>query len=193
LGLCAGQKLILSVGRLQRRKGFDMVIRSLPSLVTHGIDVHYALIGMGQDSDYLSKLSQKLGLAERVHMLGRIESADLPRWYNACNVFVMPNREINGDTEGFGMVFLEAAACGRPVIAGKAGGTGSAVVDGVTGMRIDGDNLEQLCNALLTLLVDDALAARLGAAGHARANAKFGWQVVARKTAALSDQEPSPA
>jgi len=82
------------------------------------------LIGIGEDYDYLFDLARKHGVADRVHLLGHVSADDLPRWYNACDVFIMPNREINGDTEGFGMVFLEAAACGKPAIAGQAGGTG---------------------------------------------------------------------
>lgn len=119
--LAANQKLILFVGRLSLRKGFDMVIRSLPELLRQGLDVRYALIGIGEDGDYLSNLAHELCVSDRVHMLGHVPSDDLPRWYNACDIFAMPNREIHGDTEGFGMVFIEAASCGKPAIAGTAG------------------------------------------------------------------------
>ena len=115
-----------------------MVVRSLPELLQQGLDVRYALIGVGEDWDYLSHLAHELRLGERVHMLGHVPPEDLPRWYNACDIFAMPNRELNGDTEGFGMVFLEAAACGKPVIGGTAGGTGAAILEGHTGWRIDG-------------------------------------------------------
>ncbi len=185
IGLQTGQKLILSVGRLVRRKGFDQVIRSLPELVKQGIDVHYALIGIGEDWDYLSDLAKQQGMADRLHLLGHASPEDLPRWYNACDVFVMANREINGDTEGFGMVFLEAAACGKPAIAGDAGGTGAAVVDGVTGFRVDGTQVEPLVSALSSILSDSELAARLGQAGLDRAKDEFSWDAVAEKTRAL--------
>lgn len=72
-----------------------------------------------------------------VHRLGHVPMDDLPRWYNACDLFVLANRQVGGDTEGFGMVFVEAGACGKAVVAGTAGGTGSAVIDGVTGLRVD--------------------------------------------------------
>ncbi len=100
IGLTAGEKLILSVGRLSRRKGFDMVIRSLPDMIHEGLAVRYALIGIGEDHDYLTNLAHEAGVADRVHLLGHVAIEDLPRWYNACNVFAMPNREISGDTEG---------------------------------------------------------------------------------------------
>ena len=185
IGLQTGQKLILSVGRLVRRKGFDQVIQAMPELVKQGIDAHYALIGIGEDWDYLSDLAKELGVSQRLHLLGHVSPEDLPRWYNACDVFVMANREINGDTEGFGMVFLEAAACGKPAIAGDAGGTGAAVVDGVTGYRVDGTNLSVLTSTLSSLLSDANLAARLGHAGLTRATEDFSWDAVASRTHAL--------
>ncbi len=185
IGLKAGQKLILSVGRLVRRKGFDQVIRALPELVAKGIDAHYAIIGIGEDWNLLGDLARELGVAERVHLLGHVSPEDLPRWYNACDVFIMANREINGDTEGFGMVFLEAAACGKPAIAGTAGGTGAAVLDGVTGFRVDGTKVEAITAALSAILSDPALAERLARAGQRRAGDEFSWDAVAEKTRAL--------
>jgi phosphatidylinositol alpha-1,6-mannosyltransferase len=189
IGLGANQKMILSVGRLSRRKGFDMVIRSLLELLRQGLDVRYALIGIGEDRDYLSILARELGVSDRVHMLGHVPPEDLPRWYNACDVFVMPNREINGDTEGFGMVFVEAAACGKPVIGGRAGGTGAAIQEGMTGLRVDGGSREEVRAALTRILSDANLTLALGRAGRARAANQFSWDVVARKTIALTRLE----
>ena len=185
LGWREGQKLILSVGRLSRRKGFDTVVRCLPQLLQQDLDVQYVLIGIGEDDDYLKELAMKLGVSEHVHLLGHVSPEDLPRWYNACDVFVMPNRDINGDTEGFGMVYLEAAACGKPAIAGKTGGTGSAVIDGVTGLRVDGENLDEVVAALSRLLVGHDYATLLGKQGHSRAIADFAWEAVAKKTELL--------
>ena len=185
LGLQAGQKLILSVGRLVRRKGFDQVIRALPELLRRGLDVHYAVIGIGDDWNTLTRLAQELGVSERLHLLGHVSLEDLPRWYNACDVFSMANREINGDTEGFGMVFLEAAACGKPAVAGQAGGTGAAVLDGDTGFRVDGASVPAVAAALATVLGDAGLAERLGRAGLLRARAEFSWDSVAERTRAL--------
>jgi hypothetical protein len=80
----------------------------------------------------------------------------------------MPNRDIDGDTEGFGLVFLEAACAGKPAVAGTAGGTGSAVVDGVTGLRVDGERLEAIAQALARLLSDPAVAQQMGLRGRKR-------------------------
>lgn len=188
VGLASDEKLILSVGRLSRRKGFDMVIRSLPELISQGIMVRYALIGIGEDQGYLSNLSRELGVEDRVHLLGHVKPEDLPRWYNACDVFAMPNREINGDTEGFGMVFLEAAACGKPVLAGAAGGTGAAVLDGETGLRVEGNSVESVVQGLVKLLFNREEAEKMGHHGWSRAQVEFAWEKVAEKTLALSQK-----
>jgi phosphatidylinositol alpha-1,6-mannosyltransferase len=181
VGAADSGKLILSVGRLSRRKGFDQVIQALPALIQAGLDIQYVLIGIGEDYDYLFDLARKHGVAERVHLLGHVSADDLPRWYNACDVFAMPNREINGDTEGFGMVFIEAAACAKTVVAGTAGGTGAAVVDGVTGLRVDSNEAAMVTSALRYLLDDPLLVLRMGEAGLVRAQAEFAWERVADK------------
>jgi phosphatidylinositol alpha-1,6-mannosyltransferase len=187
IGLQPGERLILSVGRLSRRKGFDMVIRSLPELSRRGINARYALIGIGEDTEYLKDLSQELGVNDRVHFLGHVSADDLPRWYNACDVFAMPNREINGDTEGFGMVFIEAAACAKPALAGYAGGTGAAVIDGVTGHRVDGNHSEGIADVLTHLLQDQPLLNQMGNAGLTRVHAEFSWERVAEKTSQIGN------
>ena len=182
IGLAKSEKLILSVGRLSRRKGFDMVIRSLPGLLQQGVQARYALIGIGEDREYLHGLAQELGVVDRVHMLGHVPPEDLPRWYNACDIFAMPNREINGDTEGFGMVFVEAAACGKPALAGMAGGTGAAVVDGVTGRRVDGGNADAVLLALQAMLADAGTMKAMAEAALTRVQREFDWSQVATRT-----------
>ncbi|CAH1087185.1 glycosyltransferase family 4 protein [Candidatus Nitrotoga sp. 1052] len=185
VGVTDAGKLILSVGRLSRRKGFDQVIQALPALIQAGLDVQYVLIGIGEDYDYLFDLARKHGVADRVHLLGHVSADDLPRWYNACDVFIMPNREINGDNEGFGMVFIEAAACGKPAIAGQAGGTGAAVVDGVTGFRVNGTDTVAVTIALQRILENTKYALQIGNHALTRAIKQFDWSIVAEKTQQL--------
>ena len=161
-------KLILSVGRLMRRKGFDNVIRSLPTLLEQGLIIEYALIGIGNEQTHLQELAEELNVAEHVHFLGHVSYEDLPRWYHACDLFAMPNRDIDGDSEGFGLVFLEAAASGKPAIAGKAGGTSSAVIDGKTGLLVNGEDVAEIATAIGRLLDDPEESSRLGCAGRQR-------------------------
>jgi phosphatidylinositol alpha-1,6-mannosyltransferase len=183
LGQAVGDaRLLLSVGRLQRRKGFDTVIRALPALLETGQNLHYAIVGIGEDENYLRELAVAEGVSAHVHLLGHVTMEDLPRWYNACDLFLLVNRDVNGDTEGFGMVFLEANACGKAVVAGIAGGTGSAVIDGQTGLRVDGADLPAVTAAIGRLLRDEALRERLGRQGLARVEETFSWAAVARRT-----------
>ncbi len=181
LGLKNNQRLVLSVGRLSRRKGFDQVVRALARLVEEGIDVHYAIIGIGVDREHLMQLAAEAGLSERVHLLGHVSVEDLPRWFCAADMFAMPNRNVNNDTEGFGKVYIEAGACGRPSVAGMAGGTGAAVLDGITGLRVDGESLKEVTDGLRRLLTDTELAKRLGEQGRKRAVEKFSWDQVAQR------------
>lgn len=176
LGVRPGQHLVLSVGRLMRRKGFDNVIRALPMLRARGIDAHYAVIGIGEDREHLSDLAQQHGVADRVHLLGHVSYEDLPRWYCASDLFAMPNRDIGGDTEGFGLVFLEAAAAGRPAVSGIAGGTGSAIVDGVTGLRVDGEQPQAIAEALARLLSNPDEAEQMGRSARKRVLENFTHQ-----------------
>jgi phosphatidylinositol alpha-1,6-mannosyltransferase len=143
---------------------------------------------VGEDREYLADLARECGVSDRVHMLGHVAPDDLPRWYNAADVFAMPNREINGDTEGFGMVFLEAAACGKPVVAGKSGGTAAAVEHEVTGLRVDGNSQSEVAEGLGRLLSDSAFAIKLGMNGCARVQERFSWEATVAKTKAMIAQ-----
>lgn len=186
IGFKRGQKLILSVGRLNRRKGFDQVIRAIPYLLKEEIDVQYVVAGTGKDLHYLQALAEQLKIPERIHFLGHVSEIDLPRWYNAADVFAMPNRDIEGDTEGFGMVFLEAAACRKPSLAGRAGGTADAVKEGDTGLRVDGTSLNEVAEGLKRILTDQSFAASIGTKAYERAHARFSWDRIAERTSVLS-------
>lgn len=186
LGIVPEEKLVFSVGRLSRRKGFDQLMRAIAQLRREGMPVRYVLAGIGEDHDYLDGLIMEHNLRGVAHMLGAVAAEDLPRWMNACDVFAMPNREINGDNEGFGMVFIEAAACGKPVLAGAAGGTGAAVLDGETGLRVEGNSVESVAQGLVNLLFNREKAEKMGHHGWSRAQVEFAWERVAEKTLALS-------
>lgn len=185
LEIHADDKLVFSVGRLSRRKGFDQMIRAVALLRNEGVPVHYVIAGIGEDAEYLDGLIAEHHLQGSVHRIGAVSETDLPRWLNACDVFAMPNREINGDNEGFGMVFIEAAACGRPSLAGMAGGTGSAVLHNQTGLRVDGNDIQVVADGLRHLLQQPELTAALGQAALRRVEQEFAWERVAEKTRQL--------
>ncbi|MBZ0069290.1 MAG: glycosyltransferase family 4 protein [Thiobacillus sp.] len=185
LGIRADDKLVFSVGRLSRRKGFDQMIRAVALLRNENVPVHYVIAGIGEDAGYLDGLMAEHHLQGMVHRIGAVSETDLPRWLNACDIFAMPNREINGDNEGFGMVFIEAAACGKPSLAGLAGGTGSAVLHNQTGLRVDGNEIEAVADGLRLLLQQPELTATLGQAALRRVEQEFAWERVAEKTRQL--------
>lgn len=185
LGISPATPLLLSVGRLSRRKGFDHVIKAIADLQQQGQTVHYALIGIGEDQDYLQTLAKQLGIANQVHLLGHVAASDLPRWYNACELFVMPNREVNGDTEGFGMVYIEAAACGKTAISGCVGGPPNAVLHQRTGLNVNGENITELSHAINQLLTDTQLREQLAQHALQRAQQQLSWPAVAQQTKQL--------
>ncbi len=182
LGIRPDEKLVFSVGRLSRRKGFDQMIRAVAQLRGEGLPVRYVIAGIGEDADYLDGLIREHNLHDVAYRIGAVSEADLPRWMNACDIFAMPNREIDGDNEGFGMVFIEAAACGKPSLAGEAGGTGSAVLHELTGIRVDGKSGEKVVYELRELLLNLNKTNALGQAGLDRVQSKFSWEQVASAT-----------
>lgn len=188
LAIAPHEFMVFSVGRLSRRKGFDRAVQAVARLRADGLPVRYVIGGVGEDAAYLDDLIREHGLTEAVHRIGAVSEPDLPRWLNACDVFVMPNRDVDGDNEGFGMVFIEAAACGKTSIAGEAGGTGSAVLHNQTGVRVDGASVMAIESALRALLTDTVLRTRLAEAAYARALALFGWDRVAESTRRLVDK-----
>jgi phosphatidylinositol alpha-1,6-mannosyltransferase len=166
--------VLLSVGRLVRRKGFAQVLESVADLRRAFPDVRYVIIGDGPEREALQSRVSALGLDRHVVMLGRADDATKWAAYKVCDLFVMPCGELGGaDWEGFGIVFAEAARVGRPVVAGRSGGVGDAVRDGETGVLIDPDDPAALRDALTQLLADDGARARMGDAALRMAERRF--------------------
>jgi phosphatidylinositol alpha-1,6-mannosyltransferase len=182
--------LILTVGRLQRRKGHDMIIKALPHVKRTIPNVMYLIVGTGEEFCNLKKLISDVGVTESVIFVGRVSDEDLPYYYAACDVFVMPNREIDADIEGFGMVYLEAAAAGKPVIGGRSGGTDDAILEGTTGLRVDGNSITEIANAMVSLLSNPEKSKLMGESGRRWVEKEFTWESVVRRTYALSSIIP---
>jgi phosphatidylinositol alpha-1,6-mannosyltransferase len=162
LGPGAGP-ILLSVGRLVARKGFDLVVEAVARLVPEFPNLRYVVIGDGPERERLHDRAAALGIADRVLMLGRADDAMKWAAYGLCDLFVMPNRSLgDSDWEGFGIVFVEAARAGKPAVAGRAGGVADAVVDGDTGLLVDPDAPEALVSAIRQLLADPERRARMG-------------------------------
>jgi phosphatidylinositol alpha-1,6-mannosyltransferase len=170
-----GKRVLLTVGTLQKRKGQDTVIRALPKIRAAHPDVLYAIAGTAVEREYLMRLAAEAGVADAVQFRDAPGEMELVDCYQECELFVMPNRQIGWDVEGFGIVLLEAQACGKPVIAGRSGGTGDAVDDGVTGCLVNGDSIVDVAAAVIRLLGNPDAAARMGRCGRERAVAQFDW------------------
>lgn len=154
--------MLLSVGRLVARKGFDTVLESVASLRTEFPSLRYVLIGDGPERPRLEARIRELGIANHVLMLGRADDAAKWAAFKMCDLFVMPARELGGtDWEGFGIVFAEAARAGRAVVAARTGGVADAVIDGETGLLIEPDDPLALTAAIKRLLVDRTARCRM--------------------------------
>ena len=157
---------IFSVGRHIERKGFDQLIRAMAIVARTLPEVRLYIGGTGPQTSDLKAIVAELGLASQVIFLGRLSDDELDAAYRHCHCFAMPNRTLaNGDTEGFGLVFLEANAYGKPVVAGRAGGAVDAVRDGDSGFLVDGTDPHAIADALIRLF-DPAIHQRMSAAAY---------------------------
>jgi phosphatidylinositol alpha-1,6-mannosyltransferase len=186
-GLPLDQPVVLGVSRLVPRKGFDTLLRAGGQLARTGRTFVVAIAGGGRDRDRLERIASEVGAPAR--FLGRVGDEDLPALYGAADVFAMlcRSRWAGLEQEGFGIVFLEAAASGAPQVAGASGGAAEAVVDGETGVVVDPpDDVDATAQALARLLDDEPLRARMAAQARERAVAEFSYDVlVARLQGAL--------
>ena len=173
----AGKRMILTVGRFTARKGQDMTIRALPRVLSSHPDVVYVMAGGGYRENYEEcvHLIEERNLQDHTLLLKDLDNGSIAWLYENCDVFIMANRTLaSGDTEGYGIVFLEAGAWGKPVVGGRAGGAMQAVEDGVTGILVDGTSEQSIADALNRLLSDGELARRMGEAGR-RKVAENSW------------------
>ena len=148
----SGKRVLLTVGRLQRRKGQDFLIKSMPTLLNEFPDLFYAVVGRGECYDELISLVDQHELHDKVCVYPDMDDEALIKCYQQCDIFILPNRTIGNDIEGFGMVLVEAQVCGKPVIAGDSGGTRETMNIGKTGHIIDCSSTENLLNGLSPIL-----------------------------------------
>jgi phosphatidylinositol alpha-1,6-mannosyltransferase len=175
--------ILLSIGRLVERKGFDKVILALPKVLQRHPSLEYWLAGRGAYRGELERLVQQLGLEQKVRFLGFVSQAEKLQLYQQAFAYIMPSRTIasRGDFEGFGITFLEANACFRPVIGSSAGGVAEAVTDGFNGLWAQPEDPDDIAGKILSLLEHPERAAEMGHNGRQRVETKFNWEVVTNK------------
>lgn len=170
-----GKKILLSIGRLVKRKGMADVLAVLPEILAANSNLRYFIIGSGPEENNLKQLLSDSALSGKVFLLTNVSEEEKHAWLDLCNIFIMPTKEINGDYEGFGIVYLEANLFNKPVIATNSGGVADAVVDGLNGRLVKSDDPSDLKQAILELINDEELCSKLGQQGKARAISDFAW------------------
>ena len=160
------RQVVLTVARLDERKGHDTVLAAVDALTAEFPDLHYLVVGAG-DALRLRDMAARLGVTSRLTILEDIDDRALPSAFAAADVFAMVSRP-GGSTEvdGFGIVYLEAAAAGLPCLAGDLGGSSDAVIDGVTGLCVDPRDVDAVATGLRAILSSPTLAAEMGAQGR---------------------------
>jgi phosphatidylinositol alpha-1,6-mannosyltransferase len=170
----AGKLVILTVSRLISRKGQGLVIQALPEILAGFPDTVYVVAGAGPDEENLKRLATEHRVSEKVKFVGY---RDIVRFYFASDLFVLPSiyvpQTAGGDVEGFGIVYLEAGACGKPAIGSNNGGIPDAVADGESGLLVETGSVEAIAKAIKRLLGDRDLRERLGRQGYERVKREF--------------------
>ena len=171
-----GRPLVVCVSRLVPRKGQDVLIRAMPEIVSRVPEAALLIVGNGPSRERLEAMAAQEPRGSVV-FAGQASEEDLPRYYRAGEVFAMPCRTRLGglEVEGWGNVFIEAAACARPVVVGDSGGARESLVDGETGMLVDGSAVGEVAEAVGSLLSDPSRAEAMGRAGRERVERAFTW------------------
>ncbi len=173
-----GKTVVLSVGRLVERKGIDTVIAALPQVWKYFPEVVYCIVGDGADRERLEELiARTIPASKRSQIVfaGEVAGNELASYYEAATIFALPTKQKNGDVEGFGIVNIEAASFGLPVVASDISGKTKSVVDRQTGLLVPSEDVAATAQAILELLQDTQLRTQLGEAGK-RYAAQFSWQ-----------------
>lgn len=169
--------VVVCVSRVVERKGQDQLIRCLPELRRRVPGARLLLVGGGPHLDRLRDLVAEVGVVDHVTITGQVPDHELAAHYAAGDVFAMPCRERRGglEVEAFGIVFIQAQAVGRPVVAGRIGGVPDALDEGTTGLLVDGEDPRSVLDALSSLLGDPDRATRMGEAGQRFVREGFTW------------------
>jgi teichuronic acid biosynthesis glycosyltransferase TuaC len=171
-----GRKIILGMGNLKKTKGFDLLLKGFSALSEEFPLWDVAIVGGGAQSDELKKLADELNLFDRVHFTGPLPSSEAMEWMDLCDIFCLPSW-----SEGFGVVYIEAMACSKPVIGVSGQGIDAVIREHSTGLLVEPKDDSSVSNALRQLMADDSLRRQMGAKGKELVFEKFTWAVCAQK------------
>jgi phosphatidylinositol alpha-1,6-mannosyltransferase len=174
LGL-ENRRIVLTVGNLVKRKGHDKTIEAINLIKDEIPNVSYLIVGDGIYKKNLEDLVVSRSLQDHVKFIGSCSNADLPKYYNLCDVFVMASRDMDDNVEGYGMVFIEAGACGKPVVGGRSGGISDAVLDQKTGILVNPSDPNEIANAIKSLIKNPSLSMKLSETARKRVLEECNW------------------
>jgi phosphatidylinositol alpha-1,6-mannosyltransferase len=177
--------VILTVGRLQKRKGHDRMILAIGAIRKAFPEALYVIVGDGEEREALRQLVAHVRQDEHVRFVGELDDKSLIECYQQCDLFSLPNRQVGWDIEGFGMVLLEAQACGRPVLAGASGGTAETMRIPETGRVVPCEDPEVIAAEVIDLLSDRDRLDRMGAAARHWVVDQFDWEALSRRASLL--------
>lgn len=188
-GLDADTPVVVCISRLVRRKGQDVLVRIWPEVRRRVPDAHLLVVGTGPLGDELAAAVRERDLGDAVTLAGEVAWDELPAHYRTGDVFAMPCRTRLGgmDVEGLGLVFLEAQACGVPVVVGDSGGAPETVLDGRTGAVVDGTDDRDVLEAVVAILGDRERARHMGRDARAHVEATWDWAVIGERLRAAID------
>ncbi|MEX2574612.1 MAG: glycosyltransferase [Balneolaceae bacterium] len=172
---------LMTVTRLVKRKGIDTVLHAISSLRDEFENIRYIILGTGPEEKKLKDLVKRLGMDSCVHFLGKVNYRDLPRYYNVSDLFVLSSRTELPDVEGFGIVFLEANACEKPVIGTDSGGVSSAIEHNRTGLIVREKNPVELAGAIRAIMKDASRGRQMGKRGRQRVLDEANWDILSRE------------
>ena len=182
-----GKRVIISVGRLVHRKGQDRLVEALPLILQAVPETVLVFVGTGPHKKFIEKLAKKLGVTDSIRFIGRVQFDELPRHIRMGEIFAMPSRSrfFGLEVEGLGIVYLEASACGLPVIAGNSGGAPDALIPGETGLVVDGNDINDIAAAAIVLIRNPEKSESMGRAGRQWAEREWNWDLWGKRFAAL--------
>jgi phosphatidylinositol alpha-1,6-mannosyltransferase len=177
--------VLLTLARLEKRKGHDLIVRAVHQLKDEFPELVYVIAGSDNNSFAmeLKELSTGLGISERIIFSGFVENEELIDFYNTCDIYLMTSRFLDkiGDSEGFGITFLEANACEKPVIGSKSGGIVDAIEHDVNGLLVNSDAVDEIVESIKTLINQPSLREELGKNGRKRILQTYNWTSITKR------------
>lgn len=179
--ISSNHKILYTISHLIPRKGNDMVLKALPKVLERFPNITYLIGGHGRYKAELDKIINDLNLSKNVKFTGFIDNSELNSHMNLCDIFIMPNRREGNDIEGYGIVFMEANACRKPVIGGNSGGVPDAIIDNYNGLLVNPRSSNDISNKIIKLLSNERKARLIGDNGYNLIIKERNWDIVSQK------------